>query len=118
MSKTIDIIYGDDIIELEKVDGEWVPKNEHWFGHSCKVEHNYKRKQLVKYLEKNFDEWSNQEDWWGGTEKWDVNVYTDDFFTDDDYGHVFQISVYGLELMQGHLQVDTREELDTFFVHL
>lgn len=118
MNKTVDIICDNELIELEKVDGEWVTKDEHWFGHSCKVEHNYKREELVKYLEKNHDEWSNQEDWWGGTDKYDVNVYTDDFFTDDDYGHVFQISVYGLELSQGYLEVDTSQNIDEFMLHL
>ena len=118
MNKTVDIIYGDDLIELEKVDGEWVTKSDHWLNHTCKVEHNYKREELVKYLEENFDQWSNQEDWWGGTDKWDVNVFTDDFFTDNDYGQVFQISVYGLQLMQGYLQVDTSTELDEFWLHL
>ena len=99
-------------------DGWYVPRDEEWYGHSCKVDHEFELEELIKYLEKNHDEWSNQEDWWGGTDKYDVNVYTDDFFTDDDYGHVFQISVYGLELMQGLLQSDTDTVIDEFTIYL
>ena len=120
MNKTVDIICDNELIELEKVDGEWVTKDEHWFGHTAEVDHNFKREHLIKILEKDFDEWSEDEDWWGGTKLWDVNVYhiyPNESACDYD-GHMYSITVYGLKLSQGYLEVDTDTEIDKFYLYL
>lgn len=84
------------------------------------VKPNYKRKRLIKYLEKNFDKWSKSEDWWGGTNTWDVNVfkiYPHESGIDYD-SYIYTISVYGLEVYDRTLQVNTSDELDHLELYL
>ena len=116
--KDISITWDNEKIRLSMdEDGWYVPKDEEWFGHSCKVDHNFKRENLIEILEKDFDEWSKDYDWWSGTHNWDVNVF-DNGVTDLGYGQRFQVTVYGLELMQGQLEMDTDTVIDEFFIHL
>ena len=42
------------------------------------IEPNYHRDDAIRYLERWFDEWSNDGDWWGGTNRWDINVFSYD----------------------------------------
>ena len=117
MNETVLIPYGDDVITLEREDDKWVLKN----PEVTKVANNYNRKDLIKYLEENFDEWSTDEDWWGGTETWDVNVFTDGYPVWSEYeddGLKFIINVYGLEVYDGTLQINTSDELEYMEVTL
>lgn len=83
------------------------------------IKNSYKVGDVIPYLEKWFDEWNKQEDWWGGTEEWDVNVFTDAFEREKDYGTKFQVSVYGLETLEDKsVQVDTANELDNFQIEI
>ena len=120
MNKTIDIFWDNEVIQMELVDGDWVVADDYWYGHSCKVDHNFKRKDLIKILEKDFDEWSQDEDWWGGTHQWDVNVYhiyPNESACNYD-GHMYSVTVYGLELCEGYLHVDTDTEIDKFTIYI
>ena len=73
------------------------------------IKSNYHRDDAVILLEKYFDEWSKDEDWWYGGNTWDLNI-----FTYDDEKYV--ISVYGLVKYDDDTPYDTNtgNELDKF----
>lgn len=116
MNRTEIIPYGDDMITIEDKDGEWALKE----PEITSIKPNYKRSDLVKILERDFDEWSKDEDWWSGRVGWDLNVYhiyPGESAIDYD-GHIYSITVYGLELYDGHVQCDDSNVLDQFYIRI
>jgi len=81
-----------------------------------KVEPNYKREDLIRILEENYDLWSEDGDWWHGRETWDVNVY--ECYNSKLCRIEYSITVYGVEQVDDDetYQVDTSTELDHFVV--
>ena len=74
------------------------------------IEHNYHEDAAMIIVEKYFDEWSKDEDWWHGTNEIDVNVWNDE--DDREIWHVF---VCGLVRMDdGYYETDTNNEIDKF----
>ena len=92
---------------------------------TTKVEPNYNRQEAIEYLERWFDDWIGDEDWWGGRDVfvvdtlygWDVNVFTKIESGEGEYqetGHWF-VNVFGLEQdEEGGLHTRTETELDCF----
>ena len=82
-----------------------------------RIKPNYNRQKAIEYLEKWFDVWRGDEDWWGGTDTWDINVFTDIEVGGGEYqetGHWF-VNAFGIEQDEdGGLHADTNSELDYF----
>jgi hypothetical protein len=78
------------------------------------IEPNYHEDDAISLLERWYDEWSKDEDWWSGGNTWDLNVFN---FEDD--GH-WTVNVYGLEQhsTSEHPSTDTSTELDLFELKL
>ena len=78
------------------------------------IEPNYHEDDAIAYLERWYDEWSKDEDWWGGGNTWDLNIFN---FEDD--GH-WTINVYGLVKYDDDelLHIDTSNEIDVFELKL
>ncbi len=75
-----------------------------------KIEPEYDKDECLRIVEMYFDEWSQEGDWWHGTETYDINVYT----PEDGEVHII---VYPLEWDDdGYKSVDTEYELDHFFI--
>ena len=84
------------------------------------MKNKYTRKKLIKHLERYFDEWVTDGDWWSGTETFEVNVFSeleDGYFFNKD---TYCVAVYGLKRNKntGRLEVDTSNELDWFTIDL
>ena len=41
------------------------------------IEPNYHEDDAISLLERWYDEWSKDEDWWSGGNTWDLNIYTE-----------------------------------------
>ena len=80
---------------------------------------NYNIQNAIEYMERWFDKWINgDEDWWGGTDTWDINVYTE---SESEYWEngLWVVSIYGLEQdKDGFIHTDTGTELDCFEFNL
>jgi len=77
------------------------------------VEHNYHEDDAIAYLERWYDLWSKDEDWWGGSNNWDINIFN---FEDD--GH-WTIGVCGLvKMSDDSIQTDTSNEIDLFELNI
>ena len=78
------------------------------------IKPNYHIDDAITLLERWFDEWTKEEDWWSGGNTWDLNV-----FNFEDGGH-WTINVYGLEQhsTSEHPSIDTGNELDLFELNL
>ena len=82
------------------------------------VEPNYHRDDAVILLERYFDEWSNCEDWWGGGNTWDLNIFTEFDEKSCDYGLIRTINVRNLEMLEnGKIQTGC-ETIDYFELKL
>jgi hypothetical protein len=76
-----------------------------------KVKPNYNRQKAIEYLERWFDDWVGEGDWWGGAHTWDINVFTDEDWEDRDW----VVNVFGLEQdEEGGLHTRTETDLDLF----
>ena len=79
------------------------------------IEPNYHRDDAIRYLERWFDEWSNDGDWWGGTNRWDINVFS----YDEDRPSDYTINVYGLvKYDDDSVEIDTSNDIDYFELKL
>ena len=80
-----------------------------------KVKPDYNRQKAIEYLERWFDDWVGEGDWWGGTHTWDINVFTDEDWEDRDW----VVNVFGLEQdEEGGLHACTETEIDLFKFNL
>tara|TARA_Y100000310_G_scaffold159183_1_gene158713 strand:- start:97 stop:378 length:282 start_codon:yes stop_codon:yes gene_type:complete len=84
------------------------------------IEHNYHEDDAIAYLERWYDEWSKDEDWWGGGKTWDLNVFTEHDAEEFEYGSRWVINVYGLVKYGDDelLHIDTSNEIDVFELKL
>tara|TARA_Y100001938_G_C8008242_1_gene388548 strand:+ start:620 stop:898 length:279 start_codon:yes stop_codon:yes gene_type:complete len=72
------------------------------------VEPNYHEDDIFIAIERHYDEWTKDDEWWYGGNTWDVNVYTED-------GIHYYVYVYGLvKYDDGLAETDTSRELDKF----
>ena len=78
------------------------------------IKPNYHEDDAIALLERWFDEWSNDEDWWHGSKTWDVNI-----FNLGDDGN-WTINVYGLAKYDDDelLHIATSNEIDGFELKL
>ena len=75
------------------------------------IEPNYHEDDAISLLERWYDEWSKDEDWWGGGNTWDLNIFTEHDEKEFDYGSRREIWVYGLvRKCNGELQVALTDE--------
>ena len=84
------------------------------------IKPNYHRDDAVILLERYFDEWSNDEDWWHGNKTWDLNIFTEHDTKEFEYGSRWVIAVYGLARYDDDelLHIDTSNEIDLFELKL
>tara|TARA_R110000824_G_scaffold381405_1_gene574117 strand:+ start:305 stop:574 length:270 start_codon:yes stop_codon:yes gene_type:complete len=80
------------------------------------IEPNYDEIDAIILLERWYDEWSKDEDWWSGGNTWDLNI----FAYDDENPNDYTINVYGLVRYDDdeHPSTDTSNELDRFELKL
>ena len=78
------------------------------------IKPNYHEDDAIILLERWFDEWSKEEDWWSGGNDWDLNI----FAYDDENPNDYTINVYGLVKHGDSVQTDTTNELDKFELKL
>ena len=88
-----------------------------------KVEHikpNYHEDVAIALLERWYDEWSKDEDWWHGSKTWDLNIFTEHDAEEFEYGSRWVINVYGLAKHDDDelLHIDTGNEIDVFELKL
>ena len=83
------------------------------------IEPNYHEDDAISLLERWYDEWSKDEDWWSGGNTWDLNVFTE--HEEEDYeGSEWVVAIYGLE-QHSTLEfpsTDTSTEIDLFELKL
>ena len=84
------------------------------------IEPNYHEDDAISLLERWYDEWSKDEDWWSGGNTWDLNIYTEHGEEEYDYGSRWVINVYGLVKYDDDelLHIDTSNEIDLFELKL
>ena len=84
------------------------------------IEPNYDEIDAIILLERWYDEWSKDEDWWSGGNTWDLNIFTEHGEKEYDYGSRWVINVYGLVKYDDDelLHIDTSNELDLFELKL
>ena len=84
------------------------------------IEPNYDEIDAIILLERWYDEWSKDEDWWSGGNTWDLNIYTEHGEKEYDYGSRWVINVYGLEQhsTSEFPSTDTGNEIDRFELKL
>ena len=80
------------------------------------IKPNYHEDDAIALLERWYDEWSNDEDWWHGSKTWDLNI----FAYDDENPNDYTINVYGLVKHDDDelLHIDTSNEIDFFELKL
>ena len=80
------------------------------------IEPNYDEIDAIILLERWYDEWSKEEDWWSGGNTWDLNI----FAYDDENPNDYTINVYGLAKYDDDelLHIDTSNEIDVFELKL
>ena len=70
------------------------------------IEPNYHEDDAIALLERWYDEWIEDGDWWGGTETWSLHVW---------YDEGFRVEVCGVvDNGDGTLSADSNRELDYF----
>ena len=81
------------------------------------IEPNYDEIDAIILLERWYDEWSTGEDWWGGGNTWDLNIFN--FGDMGEEGH-WTINVYGLEQhsTSEYPSTDTSTAIDVFELKL
>ena len=84
------------------------------------IEPNYHEDDAIALLERWYDEWSNDEDWWHGSKTWDLNIFTEHDAEEFEYGSRWVINVYGLEQhsTSEYPSIDTSNEIDLFELKL
>ena len=84
------------------------------------IEPNYHEDDAISLLERWYDEWSTGEDWWGGGNTWDLNIFTEHDAEEFEYGSRWVINVYGLAKYDDDelLHIDTSNEIDLFELKL
>ena len=84
------------------------------------IKPNYHEDDAIALLERWYDEWSKDEDWWSGGKTWDLNIFTEHGEEEYDYGSRWIISVYGLVKYDNdeRLSTDTSNEVDVFELKL
>ena len=77
------------------------------------IEPNYHEDDAMLILEEYYDEWTKDDDWWYGSNTWELNIFTR---RDGEY----VVNIYGLEQhsTSKYLSVDTGNELDLFELKL
>ena len=83
------------------------------------IKPNYHEDDAIVLLERWFDEWSKDEDWWSGGNTWDLNVFTE--HEEEDYvGSEWVVAIYGLEQhsTSEYPSTDTSTEIDVFELKL
>ena len=77
------------------------------------IEPNYHEDDAISLLERWYDEWTREDDWWYGGNTWDLNIFTR---KDGEY----VINVYGLVKHDDDelLHIDTSNEIDFFELKL
>ena len=83
------------------------------------IKPNYHEDDAIALLERWFDEWSKDEDWWSGGNTWDLNVFTE--HEEEDYvGSEWVVAIYGLEQhsTSEYPSTDTSTEIDVFELKL
>jgi hypothetical protein len=77
------------------------------------IEPNYDEIDAIILLERWYDEWTREDDWWYGGNTWDLNIFTR---KDGEY----VINVYGLVRYDDdeYPSTDTSNELDLFELKL
>ena len=84
------------------------------------IKPNYHEDDAISLLERWYDEWSKEEDWWSGGNTWDLNIFTEHGEEEYDYGSRWIINVYGLVRYDGdeYPSTDTSNEIDLFELKL
>ena len=84
------------------------------------IKPNYHEDDAISLLERWFDEWIKEEDWWCGAKTWDLNIFTEHDEKEYDYGRRWIVNIYGLVRYDGdeYLSTDTSNELDLFELKL
>ena len=84
------------------------------------IKPNYHEDDAIALLERWFDEWSKDEDWWHGSKTWDLNIFTEPDAEEFEYGSRWVINVYGLVKYDDDelLHIDTSNEIDVFELKL
>ena len=82
------------------------------------IEPNYHEDDAISLLERWYDEWSKDEDWWSGGKTWDINIFTEHDAEEFEYGSRWVIAVYGLVKYDDSIQTDTSNEIDVFELKL
>ena len=84
------------------------------------IEPNYHEDDAIILLERWYDEWSKDEDWWHGSKTWDLNIFTEHDAEEFEYGSRWVINVYGLVKYDDDelLHIDTSNEIDVFELKL
>ena len=84
------------------------------------IKPNYHEDDAIALLERWYDEWSNDEDWWSGSKTWDLNIFTEHDAEEFEYGSRWVINVYGLVKYDDDelLHIDTSNEIDLFELKL
>ena len=80
------------------------------------IEPNYHEDDAISLLERWFDEWTKDDDWWSGGNTWDINI----FAYDDENPNEYTVNVYGLEQRSTseYPSTDTSNEIDLFELKL
>ena len=80
------------------------------------IEPNYHEDDAISLLERWYDEWTKEGDWWSGGNTWDLNI----FAYDDENPNEYTINVYGLEQhsTSEYPSTDTGTEIDLFELKL
>ena len=84
------------------------------------IKPNYHEDDAIALLERWYDEWSKDEDWWHGSKTWDLNIFTEYDAVEFEYGSRWVINVYGLAKHDDDelLHIDTGNEIDVFELKL
>jgi len=84
------------------------------------IKPNYHEDDAIALLERWYDEWSSDEDWWSGSKTWDLNIFTEHDAEEFEYGSRWVINVYGLVKYDDDelLHIDTSNEIDLFELKL
>ena len=84
------------------------------------IKPNYHEDDAIALLERWYDEWSKDEDWWHGSKTWDLNIFTDSGEEEFEYGSRWVVAVYGLEQhpTKEFPSINTSNEIDLFELKL
>ena len=85
------------------------------------IKPNYHEDDAIALLERWYDEWSKDEDWWHGAKTWDLNICRERYNCSSTYKDgEYVIIVYGLVRYDNdeHPSTDTSNEIDVFELKL